>query len=261
MHATVTSQLQIESELCLAVERGELFLEYQPVVALDQNRVVGFEALVRWRRPNHGVVGPMDFIPVAEETGLIRPLGDWVMREACRQLGEWHRAGHATLTMSVNLSPRQFAHSELPVEIERAAHDGGVAPALLAVEITESAMMPRGRVESRTLRRIRDLGIAISLDDFGTGYSCLSYLHELPITTMKIDRSFVHRIGMRSERPEIVQAIVSLAHSLGLGVTAEGVETVEQLERLRELTCEHAQGFYFSEPLDPAGALALALDR
>lgn len=256
MHGTVSAQLRLESDLSHAIERDELMLHYQPIIESATLKVVGFEALVRWRHPELGIVSPVEFIPIAEESGMIHPIGRWVVEQACRQLAVWNRGGMPTLTIGVNLSARQLVQPDLASEIERAAHDAGIDLRRLKVEITESAMMPNDPAIQQTLTRLRDLGVAISLDDFGTGYSCLSYLHDFPVTTLKIDRSFVSRIGMTTERPEIVRAIVSLAHNLGMDVIAEGVETVEQLDRLRQLECEYVQGFYFSQPLDAEAATA-----
>jgi diguanylate cyclase (GGDEF)-like protein len=260
MHATVMAQLHLEADLCRAVEREELAIEYQPIVGLAEGHIVGFEALVRWRHPERGMISPAEFIPIAEDTGLIGPIGRWVLGQACAQLATWSASDLPELTMSVNMSPRQFAQPDLPSEIERVALEAGIDPRRLRLEITESAMTARVAVVERTLARCVDLGIAISLDDFGTGYSCLSYLQELSVTTLKIDRAFIHRIGRRDERPEIVEAIVSLAHNLGMDVTAEGIETAEQLARLRELGCEHGQGYYFARPM-PADAAEAMLRR
>ncbi len=253
MHGTVSAQLRLESELSHALERDELELHYQPIVGLREMKIVGFEALVRWRHPTDGLVGPGEFISIAENSGMILPIGRWIVERACQQLAAWAPG----LTMSVNLSVRQLVQADLAAEIERAARAAGIAPRMLKVEITESAMMPNDPAMQQTLTQLRALGVSISLDDFGTGYSCLSYLHDFPVTTLKIDRSFVSRIGMKSERPEIVRAIVALAHNLGMDVIAEGVETPEQLERLRVLECEYVQGFLFSEPLDAEAATAL----
>ena len=261
MHGTVSAQLRLESDLSYAVDRDELVLHYQPIIESVTLKVVGFEALVRWRHPELGLIPPVEFIPIAEESGMIHPIGRWVVEQACRQLATWNRGTTPGLTMGVNLSARQLVQADLAGEIERAAHDAGVDLGKLKVEITESAMMPNDPAIQQTLTRLRVLGVAISLDDFGTGYSCLSYLHDFPVTTLKIDRSFVSRIGLTTERPEIVRAIVSLAHNLGMDVIAEGVETVEQLERLRQLECEYVQGFYFSQPLDADAATAFLANR
>ncbi len=257
MHGTVSAQLRLESDLSYAVERDELVLHFQPILALAQTKVVGFEALVRWRHPERGIIGPAEFIPIAEDSGMIQTIGRWVAERACHQLAEWDRDGLGGLTMSINLSVRQLVQPDLTAEIEQAARDAGIDLRRLTVEITESAMMPNDPAVQQTLTHLRTLGVSISLDDFGTGYSCLSYLHDFPVTALKIDRSFVSRIGMKSERPEIVRAIVALAHNLGIDVIAEGVETPEQIDRLRALECEYVQGFYFSEPLDAEAATTL----
>ncbi|HEX7702283.1 MAG TPA: EAL domain-containing protein [Kofleriaceae bacterium] len=253
MHTTVVEQLRLEADLCHAVERGQLVLHYQPIITVSDGSLEGFEALVRWIHPERGLIGPSEFIAIAEETSLIRGIGHWVLVEACKQLAAWSVL-RPSLTMSVNLSPHQFAQVDLPDDIEQIVHETGIRPACLRLEITESAIMPRVPFAQRTLSRLRDFGVLISLDDFGTGYSCLSCLHEFPVTTLKIDRSFIDRIGTPNERPEIVRAIVSLAHTLGIEVTAEGVETAAQLERIRLLECEHAQGFFLSPPLTAAAA-------
>ncbi len=260
MHTTVMAQLRLEGDLCKAVERNELVLHYQPIVSVKDGSLVGFEALVRWNHPERGLVHPGEFIGLAEETGLIRPLGRWVMTEACRQLAEWTSI-RPDLSMSVNLSPFEFAQRDLVDEIEATIAQAQIDPRQLKLEITESAIMQRVAVVQPMLTRLRDRGISISLDDFGTGYSCLSYLHEFPVTTLKIDRSFVQRIGTENERPAILRGIVMLARNLDIEVIAEGVETEGQLAQLRHLECEHAQGFYFSHPLDAEAArkrLALA---
>lgn len=253
MHTTVMAQLRLEADLRTALERNELLVHYQPIVAVQTGALVGFEALARWNHPERGLVGPAEFIPAAEDTGLIRPIGAWVLRQACRQLATW-TAEHPELTMSVNLSAHQFAQPELPGDIARVVAEAGISPTQLELELTETAIMPRLAFAERSLAALRHLGVSISLDDFGTGYSCLSYLHELPVSRLKIDRSFVHRIGTSTERAEILRAIVSLAHNLGIRVTAEGVETAEQLDRMRTLECENAQGFYFSPAIDATAA-------
>lgn len=256
MHASVIAQLHLESELRRALERDELRVHYQPILALKDRSVAGFEALVRWQHPERGLVGPLEFIPLAEETGLIRPIGRWVLTEACQQLAAWGRSGLDGLTMSVNFSARQFAQPELPEEIEQAARIGGIELSALKAEITESAIMAGGGVADQTIARLHEMGVSISLDDFGTGYSSLSYLRRFPVSTLKIDRSFVSSIGGPDDDAEIARTIIALAHNLGMQVTAEGVETVQQFERLRALQCEHAQGYYFARPLSAEDAEA-----
>jgi diguanylate cyclase (GGDEF)-like protein len=253
MHTTVMAQLRLESDLNKALERDELVLHYQPIVAVKDGALVGFEALVRWNHPERGLVQPGEFISIAEETGLIRPLGRWVMTEACRQLAAWSKL-RPGLSMSVNLSPLELAQRDLVDEIEATIDNAHVDPRQLKLEITETAIMQRVATVQPMLARLRERGISISLDDFGTGYSCLSYLHEFPVTTLKVDRSFVTRIGTENERPAILRGIVMLARNLGIEVIAEGVENEAQLAVLRQLECEHAQGFYFSHPLDASAA-------
>jgi diguanylate cyclase (GGDEF)-like protein len=256
MHDSATAQLKLEADLYRALERRELVLHYQPIVTLGDGKIAAFEALLRWNHPERGLVLPDDFIPLAEETTLIRPIGRWVIEEACRQLAAW---GDDSIGMNINLSAAQLPDASLAATLEQSARDAGIAPERVTLELAESAMMSRGSAEQALARlhEIRELGIGLALDDFGTGYSCLSHLQELSVSMVKIDRTFVHRIGTPDERPEIVRAIVSLAHALGIAVTAEGVETAEQLERLRGLACEHAQGYFFARPLDAAAAAAL----
>jgi diguanylate cyclase (GGDEF)-like protein len=253
MRTTATAQMRVEGELARAVGRAELLLHYQPIVDVRTTAPVGFEALVRWQHPERGLVHPADFIPLAESNGMIRAIGHWVLEEACRQLAAWHT--HPALTMSVNLSTHQLADPDLARMIEDVIRGAQIDPRRLNLEITDSAVMPNIGLVEETLAKLRHLGVAVSLDDFGTGYSCLSYLHELPVTAVKVDRSFVQRLYTPKERPELVHAIVALAHTLGISVTAEGVETAQQLAFLRELACEHAQGFLFSEPLDAGAAI------
>lgn len=197
---------------------------------------------------------PAAFIPLVEESGLIGPLGRWVFETSCRQLALWQRAGFGKLAMSVNLSPREFADPQLAGKIEAAASAAGVELSAIELELTESAVMSRASAPEEALERLAALGVSICLDDFGTGYSCLSYLHRFPVNTLKIDRSFVSRIGSGDDRAEIVHTIVAMAQSLGMSVTAEGVETLEQFERVRTLGCNRAQGHYFAEALDAEAA-------
>ncbi|HZS04906.1 MAG TPA: EAL domain-containing protein [Blastocatellia bacterium] len=256
MHSQVATRLQMENDLRRAIERGEFFLCYQPIVRLESGRLEGFEALIRWNHPERGVISPARFIPVAEETGLIVPIGQWVLREACRQMKEWEVEYPAAfpLQMSVNLSGRQFVQPDLLGEINRVLSETGLAPERLKLELTESVVMENIETAVSLLRQIRELGIELSIDDFGTGYSSLSYLHSFPLSTLKIDRSFVMQMGDQDENTEIVGTIVTLARTLRMEVIAEGVETLEQLDQLRALSCQYGQGYYFSRPVDSQAA-------
>jgi diguanylate cyclase (GGDEF)-like protein/PAS domain S-box-containing protein len=234
---------------------------YQPIVSLKTGLVAGFEALVRWLHPERGLVSPTEFIAMAEETGLIMPLGLWILNESCRQIIEWQNlklpAVNSPLTIAVNLSGRQFEQPDSIEQIKQVLQETGVDARWLKLEITESVVMEDGEAAALMLSQLRDLGIELCIDDFGTGYSSLSYLHKFPINTLKIDRSFVSRIGETGENLEIVRAIVMLARSLGMEVVAEGVETAVQLAQLRTLGCEYGQGYFFSKPLDSEAATAL----
>ncbi|HEX2190721.1 MAG TPA: EAL domain-containing protein [Longimicrobiaceae bacterium] len=256
MHAEALDRLRMETELRHASARGELRLAYQPVVSLAEGGgVVGFEALLRWDHPGRGLVLPERFVPVAEEAGLIVPIGEWVLEEACRQLGRWReRLPGRRITMGVNLSGRQFARPELVDRIREVLHETGTEPRSLVLEVTESVLIEHTDPTAAMLARLRELGVGLCMDDFGTGYSSLGYLHRFPLDTLKIDRSFVARLGREGDAAAIVRAIATLAHNLGLAVVAEGVETAGQLAELRDLRCEMAQGFLFSPPLDAADA-------
>ncbi len=259
LHARAMARLELDIELRQSLERGELSLAYQPIFALAAGRITGFEALARWRNAGE-MVSPNVFIPLAEETGLILPLGRWVLTEACRQARLWHdlRPDNPPLSVSVNLSVKQLASRTCDDEVRRALDDSGLPAELLRLEITEGVLMGRGEEAEAALHQLHSLGVAIDLDDFGTGYSSLSYLQRLPIDTVKIDRGFVSGAGGSDiSNPKIVEAIVALAFSLGMRVTAEGVETAEQLAQLRALGCTNAQGFYLSRPLDGSGARTL----
>ncbi|MFE1747354.1 EAL domain-containing protein [Coleofasciculus sp. H7-2] len=233
-------------------------LHYQPIVCFSTGRITGFEALVRLSHPVRGLVSPVDFIPIAEETGLIIPLGAWVLREACCQMRLWQQEfpDLASLTMSVNLSSRQFSKPNLAEQIKQILQETELAAPSLKLEITESVVMENAAAATATLEQLSNSGIQLSIDDFGTGYSSLSYLHRFPLNTLKIDRSFVSRMDAEGENSEIVQTIITLAHNLGLDVIAEGVETATQMEQLRSLRCEAGQGFFFSKPLDSESARA-----
>ncbi|HEU0052130.1 MAG TPA: EAL domain-containing protein, partial [Longimicrobium sp.] len=217
---------------------------------LSTGRIAGFEALVRWEHPERGLVLPDDFVPLAEETGLILPIGMWVLEEACRELRRWQARGEgeAPLTMAVNLSSRQFTQADLVERVERVLRETGIAPGTLKLEITESVIMQHTDAVMATLHRLKDLGVQLHVDDFGTGYSSLGYLHRLPLDALKIDRSFVRPDAGR-ESLALVRTIVAMAHALGVAVVTEGVETAELVDELRTLRCEFGQGYFFAAPL------------
>lgn len=251
MHAGTVSALQLEIDLRRAIKNKEFLLYYQPIVSMENQHVAGFEALIRWNHPTRGMVSPAEFIPIAEETGLILPIGEWVLREACRQTSEWKLAYPAAddLIISVNLSSRQLEMPDLIPQIRNILDETGLPPGCVKLEITESVVMNNAEEACKAIAALRDMGIRVSIDDFGTGYSSLSYLHKFRIDTLKIDRSFVNRIG-DGESSEIVQTIVNLASNLGMEVIAEGVETTEQLDFLRTINCNYGQGYFYSRPVD-----------
>lgn len=258
MRASVMARLQLETDLRGALEREEFRNFYQPIVALDSGQIVGFEALLRWQHPNRGLVGPEEFILVAEETGLIRELGWWNLREACRQMSDWRKGpGRCDLIMSVNLSAKQFLQPNLVADIRQLLLELSLAPEALKLEVTESAVMADPSAAVEMLQQMKSLGIRLAIDDFGTGYSSLSYLHRFPLDTLKIDRSFIHDIRANGEGMEIARTILPMANNLRLDVVAEGVETVEQVALLKQLHCKYAQGYYFSKPLSAEGTTAL----
>jgi diguanylate cyclase (GGDEF)-like protein len=236
---------QIETDLRAALDRGEFELFYQPLFDLDQNRICSFEALIRWRHPQRGLVSPADFIPVAEDTGLINAIGAWVIREACAQAVRWPEH----VRVAVNVSPVQFHRAALHETILRALADSGLAPARLEVEITESIFLEGSETTLKLLHALRSLGVRIALDDFGTGYSSLSYLQSFPFDKLKIDRSFIQNLLTRDGASAIVRAITELAHALDIETTAEGVEETAQLMELRSHGCSSVQGFLFAEPM------------
>lgn len=242
--------MDLESALRLALDRGEFFLDYQPILSLSDRTLQGFEALVRWRRPDKGVAAPKDFIPVAEDTGLIVPLGLWVLEEACRTMASWQADFPQVrgMSMSVNLSAKQLTQPTLVEDVERILRSTGLDPRVLKLEITETVIMDNPEVSILRLKRLKELGVRLSVDDFGTGYSSLSYLQRFPIDTLKVDRTFVSEIEANENR-KIVGAVVALAHSLGLDVVAEGVELEAQSAVLNDFACESGQGFLFSRPI------------
>jgi EAL domain-containing protein (putative c-di-GMP-specific phosphodiesterase class I) len=259
MHARAVSRLKLESDLRQAVEQNEFCVHYQPIVALDSERLAGFEALVRWNHPESGLVHPAEFVPAAEETGLIVPIGLWVLEEACATLHKWQQQSpsHRSLTLSVNLSARQVSQLDLVDQVKQTLERTKLDPRCLKLEITESVVMENAEAATNMFKQLRTLGVQLSIDDFGTGYSSLSYLHRFPVNYLKIDRSFVSRMTETDDNAEIVRTIVTLARNLGLEVIAEGVETLEQKEQLRMLGCEYGQGYFFARPVPADKVLPL----
>jgi|GEM_PF-128608 len=259
MHERVMARLQLETDLRRALERQELRVYYQPITSLSAGQPIGFEALVRWHHPEQGLISPARFIPIAEETGLIIPLGKWVLQEACRQLHTWQQQfrDRSHLQMSVNLSKKQLAEPDFVRQIGEILTQTGVDASSLKLEITESLLMDNTQAVAAVLEKLRAMEIQLSIDDFGTGYSSLSYLHRFPVNTLKIDRSFVMRMKADGSNSEIVQAIISLAHTLGMDVIAEGIETRSQLAQLQALGCEYGQGYLFAQPLEREAAEVL----
>ncbi|HEY0845128.1 MAG TPA: EAL domain-containing protein [Noviherbaspirillum sp.] len=258
MEHSISEHVRMENDLRRAIERDELEVYYQPQARLDQGRLIGAEALVRWRHPTRGMVSPAEFIPLAEETGLINPIGEWVLRTACAQLQSWIRSGLPTMRIAVNLSVKQLLKKDFASTVEQVLQDTGLAASLLELEITESTLMENAQDTLAALHRLRDLGVRLSIDDFGTGYSSLSYLKRFPVDIIKIDRSFVRDVPHDVDDAAIVTGIIALAHSLRLEVVAEGVETEAQVHFLREQSCDILQGYYLSQPI-PAPQFAREL--
>jgi diguanylate cyclase (GGDEF)-like protein len=256
MRAHATARLRTENQLAHAIEKGELRLAYQPIVALDDGHTVGVEALVRWEHPERGTIAPLDFIPIAEDTGLIVPIGEWVLAQACRQHAEWRRSrpDAAPLWMSVNLSARQVVLANLAEVVADVLADTGMDPSNLRLELTESSLMEDPEGALATMNALRDLGVKLVLDDFGTGYSSLAYVQRFPIAVLKVDRSFVANLGEDSPGAAIVSAVVNMAHGLRVEVVAEGVETETQAAALQALGCQYAQGYLYGRPM-PADTL------
>jgi Amt family ammonium transporter len=251
--------LELVPALTRALDSEALVLHFQPEVDLASGAVVGMEALLRWQHPSRGLVPPLSFIPLAEETGLVIPIGRWVLATACHQVREWQRHYPAarSLVVSVNLSARQFVQADLVQDVAAILDHAGLDPASLELEITESVVMDQSEASVGRLRGLRALGVRLVLDDFGTGYSSLSYLRRLPLDTIKIDRSFVSGLGADDADPPIVQAVISLAHGLGIDVVAEGIETEGQLDWLHRLECDRGQGYLYARPLPAADLEAL----
>ena len=250
MNAESLYRLNLESSLRKALEREEFFLLYQPQIDLDTHEIIGFEALLRWAHPELGIVSPIEFIPLLEETGMIQQVGRWVLRQACRACMLWHKQGFGSISIAVNLSPVQFEDDHIASVIKNILDETGLPSNYLELELTESTIMRNAEEAATTLSKLSSMGVAIAIDDFGTGYSSLSYLQKFPINTLKIDRSFVSEIAVNNGDANIVSAIISMAHSLGLTVVAEGVEDAEQLTLLKSKQCEYVQGFFFSKPIN-----------
>jgi diguanylate cyclase (GGDEF)-like protein len=250
MRASAVDRLDIENALRRAQERRELRVFYQPIISLESGRIDGVEALLRWEHPERGLLLPGDFIHVAEETGLIVPIGAWVLDQACRQVMRWQASMPelGRLRVSVNLSGRQLGHPKLVTDVREILVETHIDPSQVELEITESVLMDDVEMSEDTLRQLKKLGVKLVVDDFGTGYSSLSYLRRFPVDVLKVDRSFVDGLGSDPSDSAIVTAIVTLAHTLGLSAVAEGVETVDHLAELRRLHCDMAQGFHMARP-------------
>jgi predicted signal transduction protein with EAL and GGDEF domain len=249
MNAQSAERLMLESSLRRALERGELELHYQPKMNLQTEGIVGVEALMRWRHPELGMVSPAQFIPIAEETGLIEAMGRWALETACTDSRAWQKRGLPAIQMSVNLSPRQLGSPALITDIAAILDASGLEPSLLELEITEGAMMKNPEHAAMLFQQIRDMGVGLAIDDFGTGYSSLSYLRRFPLTTVKIDRSFVNDISQEAHGQALTDGIITLAHGLGMKVVAEGVETTAQLAHLRIRGCDEIQGYWLCKPV------------
>ena len=252
LNAVAKERMSMDGQLRHALRLGQLSLHYQPQCGVD-GEIQGFEALMRWHHPTLGMVSPARFIPLAEASGQIVPLGEWALRTACAQMVAWRQAGHPSLRIAVNVSAVQFKRADWVDTVRRALHDTQLAPEALELEITESLLLHSLSETSTNLFELRDLGVGIAIDDFGTGYSCLSYLHKLPITTLKIDQAFVREIGLESlpgqEEAPIIRTIIALARNLGMSLVAEGVETIAQRNLLLALGCESLQGFLLHRPM------------
>jgi len=252
MRTSAMSRLEIESDLRRAISNSELFLNYQPIYSLEENVIVGIEALLRWRHPLHGIVLPSDFIPIAEETGLIIPIGDWVLQEACTQLKNWHTEFPELMNLSVNvnISGKQIIQKDFVDKVKGTLFATGLNPERLKLEITENAFIESQSLVNEILSDLRQIGVSFVIDDFGTGYSSLGYLKNFSVNTIKIDKSFVDEIGKGNKDYEIINTIIQMARGIGIETVAEGIENIEQLQKLRVLKCIYGQGFYFSTPTD-----------
>ncbi len=263
MHLKALKELSLDTDIRKAVERDELRVYYQPIIALGSGSLFGFEALVRWQHPEKGFISPADFIPIAEQTGLIALVDQWVLRRACTEVGQWQQrfSEVGPLTLCVNVSSKHFSDTGLVDQVVSTLEETSFAASSLKLEVTESAVMDAPTTAATILTRLRELGIRLALDDFGTGYSSLSHLHSFPFDTLKIDQSFVNRMGGEEGSPEIIKTIIGLADGLLMDVVAEGIETDEQRLALRELGCGYGQGYFFDRPLQPEHAEALIASR
>ncbi len=263
MHAQAMEKLQLESDLRGALGAGELRLHYQPIMSLESGKVIGFEALIRWQHPQRGLLYPGAFLDIAEETGLIVPISWWVLRTSCLEASHWQREfpSDPPLSVNVNLSARLFAEPSIVDQIADVLAESGIPPSSLKLELIEHSLMTLSHQTNDVLRRIREMGVQLCIDDFGTGYSSLSYLHNFPVTTLKIDRSFINRMGPLGEQGEIVQTIIGLARTLNLDVVAEGIETEQQYQLLRDLQCGLGQGLLFAPGLDSENVRLLLANR
>jgi predicted signal transduction protein with EAL and GGDEF domain len=251
MRERVQNRLNLENDLRKALDARQLFLMYQPIISLQSAQIESFEALVRWKHPERGLIFPGEFIPIAEDTRLILPIGDWVLREACGQFVQWQESmgAAAPRSISINLSRNQLVLPDLPQTIRRILEQTGMTPACLHLEVTESAVMKDAAAATKMLLAIKAIGVKLDMDDFGTGYSSLACLHEFPIDVLKIDRSFIANIDRGRDFAALVHAVAQLARNLNISVVAEGIETVDQLLTLQALECEFGQGYLFSKPL------------
>jgi EAL domain-containing protein (putative c-di-GMP-specific phosphodiesterase class I) len=263
MHAEAVERLALEADLRTALGRGEFSLAYQPIIGLQDGEAVGFEALLRWNHPTRGLMMPADFVPVAEETGLICAIGAWVMREACGCMVHWNaaraRASLPALTVTVNVSARQVYEPGFVDEVMGVLRASGLEPSHLLLEITESVMLDRPEVARERFVALKDAGVRLAVDDFGTGYSALSYLQAFPIDTLKIDKSFVSGLRRGGSQAALARTIVALGRALGLRTIAEGIESDDQRVALRDAGCAYGQGFLFAPPLSPADAEVLLM--
>jgi EAL domain-containing protein (putative c-di-GMP-specific phosphodiesterase class I) len=251
MHTAAHDRLTLEMDLADALNRDELFLLYQPTFDLQSETVIGVEALIRWRHPKRGIISPTVFIPVAEDSGQIVPIGRWVLHTACEQAAKWHRQGHE-LGMSVNVSARQLDRDSLIDDVRHALNDSGLDPGALTLEVTETTLMRDANATARRLTALKKLGVRIAIDDFGTGYSSLAYLRQFPVDALKIDRSFISGIAASKESAALIHTLVQLGKTLHIETLAEGIEEQTQLKALQRQHCDHGQGFLFARPLDVA---------